>query len=804
MKILHVVDSGGLYGAEVMLLSLIDEQIKLGLDPTIASIGEKHIKEKPIETEALKKGFKVKKFRMFPGPNIAGALKVLKYAERNGFDLLHSHGYKGNVAFGFMPRKFRKIPLVSTAHGWTSTKGLTKNRIYEWLDTLSFKFIDAVVLVSNTMKSHPRLKSLNGNNIHVIPNGIPIPDSTVTQFNDSTTHPFNQSPIQFNNSTNQPFDKEIEAFCSKGFTIGSIGRLSTEKGYKHLVGALGILIKEGIDARLVIIGEGYQRYYLEGLVDELGLSGRVMLPGYRDNAKQYIPRFNAFAISSLTEGLPITLLEAMQAKVPIVATDVGGIPEVLQNGTAGVLVQSSDSNEFAEALARLYHHAQWARELTNIAYKTAVTDFSSQKMAEQYLDIYQAVREGKRPRGLNSKKPMFPNNSSNSGNLIEIINSDAVNIDLISENTSFFSLATEWDSLWEKSMCQSIFLSHGWLSSWWEAYGKGKQLLALLAYQGQRLLGAAPLMRYNSKHRGIPVRVVSFIENDESPHSGFVVDHEANISALVSTFMSYTTAHSGRWDILLLRKIPDGSEIVGPIKSFCKKNGYAYVVRPSLQSPILRVKSDWETFYSGTTQRFKKRMRYGINKLKREGNFSIQEMHTPGEVEAVLTDIFQVGALSWKGEEGKSISNMPETRSFFARLPRALQPKAAVSLWSLRLKDKMVAFEYHIKHEDIVCALRGEFDNTYRSCGPGSVLDFEVVRSLFQDGTRLYDMCGSADEYKLRWTSEVQPHVDILIFSRQPRGMFLAFLEKHIRPVCKQLLQYIRMILSGKTERQQS
>ena len=176
LKVLHIIDSGGLYGAEMVLLNLVAEQIKLGLDPTIASIGEKNIKEKSLETEALKRGFNVKKFRMFPGPNIAGALEVLRFAHQEGFDLMHSHGYKGNVAFGFMSRKFRKIPLIATAHGWTSTKGLTKNRIYEWLDTLSFKFIDAVVLVSNAMKSHPRLKSLNGNNIHVIPNGIPIPD----------------------------------------------------------------------------------------------------------------------------------------------------------------------------------------------------------------------------------------------------------------------------------------------------------------------------------------------------------------------------------------------------------------------------------------------------------------------------------------------------------------------------------------------------------------------------------------------------------------------------------------------------
>ena len=408
IKVLHIIDSGGLYGAEVMLLNLIAEQIKMGLDPTIVSIGEKHIKEKRIETEALKRGFKVKKFRMFPGPNIAGAFKILQYAKSNGFDLLHSHGYKGNVAFGFMPRKFRKIPLVSTAHGWTSTKGLTKNRIYEWLDTLSFKFIDAVVLVSNVMKYHPKLKNLKGINFHVIPNGIPVskssPPSQHFSLTPSISPPSHHPTIStssstpshlpnFSSSDKSQSNQSIIDFCSKGFTIGSIGRLSHEKGYKYLIEALRLLLKDGSHARLVIIGEGYERNNLENLVKQLGLSDKVLLPGYRSDAKKYLPYFNVFVISSLTEGLPMTLLEAMQAKIPVVATTVGAIPEVLQNGAAGVLFEPCSSKALAKAITSIYRNREKAKQLTTAAYERAINDYSSEKMTEQYLAIYQKVLE---------------------------------------------------------------------------------------------------------------------------------------------------------------------------------------------------------------------------------------------------------------------------------------------------------------------------------------------------------------------------------------------------------------------------
>jgi len=290
----------------MVLLNLVAEQIKQGLDPTIASIGEKHIQEKPIETEALKRGFKVNEFHMRPGPNVLGALDILKYAWSEKIDILHSHGYKGNILFGFIPKSIRKIPMVSTIHGWISTNNsFSKMKLYEWLDSKSLKYIDAVVLVSKAMKSHPRMENLNGIKFHVIPNGIPVFKSSTPSEHLNlapSVSPPSHLPT-FSTSIPSDLDQKIIDFCSKGFTIGSIGRLSTEKGYKYLIEALSLLTKKGIDARLIIIGEGDVRDYLEGLVARFGLTNRIMLPGYRENAKQYLDYFNVFVISSLTEGL---------------------------------------------------------------------------------------------------------------------------------------------------------------------------------------------------------------------------------------------------------------------------------------------------------------------------------------------------------------------------------------------------------------------------------------------------------------------------------------------------------------------
>lgn len=365
MRVLHIIDSGGLYGAEVMLLNLVEEQREQGLQPVIASIGEKNIDEKPLETEAIKRGIDLKIFRMVPGPNLKGAMEIVAYARRHRFDILHSHGYKGNILLGFIPKPIRRLPLVSTLHGYTSTSGWSKMKVYEWLDLLSHKFIDQVVLVNKGMLTHPKLKKQK-TNYHVINNGIPI------------------SSINSSNS-------KIEGFCKNRFTIGSIGRLSPEKGYKYLMEAFSLLCKEGVDACLVIIGEGEELSMLEKMVDDMELSEKVLFTGYLNNAGDYIPNFNVYVIPSLTEGLPITLLEAMKAQIPVVASRVGGIPEVLDNGKCGILVQPGNSENLFETLLRFYHNQNEFHRLSQKAYHRFIQNYTSSQMALSYTKLYTHV-----------------------------------------------------------------------------------------------------------------------------------------------------------------------------------------------------------------------------------------------------------------------------------------------------------------------------------------------------------------------------------------------------------------------------
>jgi glycosyltransferase involved in cell wall biosynthesis len=261
MKILHVIDSGGLFGAENVLLSLVGQQVLNGLFPIIGSINSSKISEKALEIEATARDFKVHKFFMRPGLNIFGAHRIIKYAKENNIDIIHSHGYKPNILLGLQPHFYRKIPVLSTMHGWTSTQTFSKIRINQELDAFALRFVDKIVLVSKGMLRNKKINKLPSNKLHIIENGIDI-----KPYDNSA---INKESIFENHIHDKELRKRIISFCKNSIIIGSIGRLSKEKGFDYLIEAIYLLRKNNVlnnNVKLLIIGEGNQNNYLSELV----------------------------------------------------------------------------------------------------------------------------------------------------------------------------------------------------------------------------------------------------------------------------------------------------------------------------------------------------------------------------------------------------------------------------------------------------------------------------------------------------------------------------------------------------------
>jgi glycosyltransferase involved in cell wall biosynthesis len=220
------------------------------------------------------------------------------------------------------------------------------------------------------MLEHPHLKWLGIRSV-VIPNGIPA--------------------LEFEADAFKRECPEASQNCRDRFKIVSIGRLSPEKGCDLLIRAMARLTARGIDATLVVVGEGPEKEKLIRQVGEERVSDRVHFVGYRDRAYRYLPFFDVFALPSYTEGLPITLLEAMQARIPIVATSVGEVPEVLGGGKFGYLVQSGNHLEMADKIEGVYWGREKAETKALAAREKALTEYGVDKMANRYYELYKEL-----------------------------------------------------------------------------------------------------------------------------------------------------------------------------------------------------------------------------------------------------------------------------------------------------------------------------------------------------------------------------------------------------------------------------
>ena len=284
-------------------------------------------------------------------------------------DIVHTHGYRPDLLDSGIARRLG-IPTVTTIHGETFLGGRT--RIYEWLQWRSYRRFDAVIAVSARLRERAVGRGVRSDRVHLLRNAWPG-GMTFLSREDARRE------------LGLPPDARV---------VGWIGRIVSVKGGDVFLRALG-----GLDARrpsAVLIGEGSERPGLEGLSAELGLADHVRFAGEIDNAARLLPAFDAFVLSSHSEGTPIVLFEAMAAGVPIVATRVGGVPDVVGDEGA-MLVPPDDPVALGKAVQSVLDRPAAARAMAAEAARRLATHFSAAEWLAQHEALYRSLVAAPRP-----------------------------------------------------------------------------------------------------------------------------------------------------------------------------------------------------------------------------------------------------------------------------------------------------------------------------------------------------------------------------------------------------------------------
>ncbi len=308
----------------------------------------------------------VKVFRYSTTFNLNLAKKIKAFVYINKIDLIHCHGYQEDF---YAVLAYTRKPLIATNHLWKRTT--FKLRLYSIIDSWLMRYFKHIVAVSKPI--HDELKKLGyGNKTTIIANGIDYEKFSV------------RISVQEKSKL-----RELLGVSIKHILIGMISSLSVEKGHTTAIKTLRETINRGFtDVRLLIVGDGPRFESIKTEVNERKLKEYVIFTGHRSDIKRILNCLDIYLMTSLKEGMPISLLEAMASGLPVVTSNVGDINTAIINEQNGFIHEPNDVNGFTSSITKIIKDKSLRRKIASAAQKTVQEKFSAKEMSKNYCALY--------------------------------------------------------------------------------------------------------------------------------------------------------------------------------------------------------------------------------------------------------------------------------------------------------------------------------------------------------------------------------------------------------------------------------
>jgi len=322
----------------------------------------------PLHEKAAAEGLPVLPLRMRSELDLRAILKLARAMKRDGCRLAHFHDAHA-VAVGKAAAALAKVPLR-----------IISRRVDFPIKSRSkyVKDIDAVIAISDEVKRILVKGGVPARLVDVVPSGVDF-----APFRDVADRGFLRRELRF-----RPDD----------FLVGIVAQLEDHKGHRYLIEATRIIKEETPRIKLIVVGSGSLELELSRQVQDLGVEDLVFFLGFREDVPRILASLDLFVLSSHMEGLGSSIMDAMAAKLPVVATRAGGIPEIVVHRETGLLVPPRSPSALAEAVLKLYKDRKLAAAMGEKGFQVVHETFSAEAMAERIVGIYERVADKKRVR----------------------------------------------------------------------------------------------------------------------------------------------------------------------------------------------------------------------------------------------------------------------------------------------------------------------------------------------------------------------------------------------------------------------
>lgn len=370
MRIAVVIDSLRIGGAQRLVSTFASNASAYGITPVVIQLSEDSAS---VITETIRSaGVEIVAMGASSLFNLKRLKQLRDFLEQEKIDLVQTHLYYSNI-LGTLAACRAGIPVIATLHSTATQKGWKKPFLQMMEDHCLTKYATRILAVGNGVaeahQGHYGTRTMD-----VIPNGIPQPEPVQSHERERLRH-------------------EITGHGSKSIIV-TVGRFARAKGYEDMIEAFSLLNKRNLNPVLLMVGTGGMVDTIKERIDDFQLTQSIVLAGERDDVPQLLASSDVYASSSHREGLPLAVLEAMMAGLPVVATSVGDIPNVVTDET-GVVVPPHQPEKLADALEDLLRNPKKRQAMGRAAQQRALNEYSVDAWMKKHIALYRDVLKSK-------------------------------------------------------------------------------------------------------------------------------------------------------------------------------------------------------------------------------------------------------------------------------------------------------------------------------------------------------------------------------------------------------------------------
>lgn len=346
-------------------------------------------------------------------------------------------------------------------------------------------------------------------------------------------------------------------------------------------------------------------------------------------------------------------------------------------------------------------------------------------------------------------------------------------------------LREPWNQLVQRLGPLPTWFSFDWYDCWWQAFGTRAELFVPTIWADDGLAAAAPMMILNAKIKGVPCRVLRFMENGITPRSQFIVAGDNR--ALVVQLWDAIAVAARSWDLAVLANVPQLPPIIDIWEDSLNSSGLASISAPDRQSAYIDLSLGYAAFRQSVSLNMRKNINASRNRLLKMGEVEFESISENDDLGGALETCYAISARSWKAATQTDLGGRPGRRRFYGALVENELLRSRLHIWILRLGGQPIAFEMAVRSDRLVTGLATDYDQTYRQCSPGVYLRARFLEELADSGVDRYDLAGQLYGYKLYWTKHSLPHSQYWVFHGGLKSRGLHFMKARVLPALKRL-----------------